>query len=121
MDKKIDIVEKIPNLRKVSITPWANVDIAAEAINKKYVLSSKPNPAAVAVPVLSKDNLKKEIGTILAACKKIAVLVISSLKISVLAARGQRISLSGAGSYGYGSELLSCNENIGTIVGMWRV
>ncbi len=70
LDKKIDIVEKIPNLRKVSITPWANVDIAAEAINKKYVLSSKPNPAAVAVPVLSKDNLKKEIGTILAACKK---------------------------------------------------
>jgi hypothetical protein len=70
LDKKIDIVEKIPNLRKISITPWANVNVAAEAINKKYVLSSKPNPASVAVPVLDKDNLKKEIGTILDACKR---------------------------------------------------
>jgi len=70
LDKKIDIVEKIPNLRKISITPWANVEIAAEAINKKYVLSSKPNPAAVAVPMLDKDALKKEISTILNACKK---------------------------------------------------
>jgi hypothetical protein len=70
LDKKIDIVEKIPNLRKISVTPWANVNVAAEAINKKYVLSSKPNPASVAVPVLDKDNLKKEIGTILDACKR---------------------------------------------------
>lgn len=70
LDKKIDIVEKIPNLRKISVTPWANVNVAAEAINKKYVLSSKPNPASVAVPVLDKDNLKKEIGTILDACRR---------------------------------------------------
>ncbi len=70
LDKKIDIVEKIPNLRKISITPWADVNIAAEAINKKYVLSSKPNPSSVAVPVLDKDNLRREIKTILDACKR---------------------------------------------------
>ncbi len=70
LDKKIDIVEKIPNLRKISITPWADVDIAAEAIAKKYVLSSKPNPAKVAVGLLDKDDLKKEINLILNACKK---------------------------------------------------
>jgi hypothetical protein len=69
LDKKIEIVEKIPNLRKISITPWANVNVAAEAINTKYVLSSKPNPASVAVPVLNKDSLKKEIGSILDACR----------------------------------------------------
>ncbi|HEY5585436.1 MAG TPA: hypothetical protein VIK78_13240 [Ruminiclostridium sp.] len=70
LDKKIDIVEKIPNLRKISITPWANVELAAEAIGRKYVLSSKPNPSAVAVSQLDKENLKKEIGKILNACKK---------------------------------------------------
>lgn len=70
LDKKIDIIEKIPNLRKISITPWADVNVAAEAINKKYVLSSKPNPSAVSVPVLDKDNLRKEIKTILDACKR---------------------------------------------------
>lgn len=70
LDKKIDIVEKIPNLRKLSITPWANVDVAAEAINTKYVLSSKPNPSAVAVPILDKEDIKKELKRILAAVKR---------------------------------------------------
>lgn len=70
LDKKIDIVEKIPNLRKISITPWADVHVAAEAINTKYVLASKPNPSAVAVPMLDKDGLKKELGRILDACKR---------------------------------------------------
>jgi hypothetical protein len=70
LDKKMDIVEKIPNLRKVSITPWADVNVAAEAIGKKYVLSSKPNPASVAVSKLNHDNLKKEINTTLNACSK---------------------------------------------------
>ena len=48
LDRKMDIVEKIPNLRKVSITPWADVNVAAESIGKKYVLAAKPNPASVA-------------------------------------------------------------------------
>ena len=66
----MDIVEKIPNLRKVSITPWADVNVAAESIGKKYVLAAKPNPASVAVGALDKDNLKKEISGILNACAK---------------------------------------------------
>lgn len=70
LDRKIDIVQKIRNLRKVSITPWADVNIAAEAIGKRYVLSSKPNPAAVAVDRLDADQLRREIKTILDACKR---------------------------------------------------
>lgn len=70
LDKKIDIVEKIPNLRKISITPWADVEVAAQAINRKYVLSSKPNPASVAVSKLDEEALKKEIDQILKACKR---------------------------------------------------
>jgi hypothetical protein len=70
LDKKIDIVERIPNLRKISVTPWANVNIAAEAIGRKYVLSAKPNPASVAVPFLDKANLRREIGAILDAVRR---------------------------------------------------
>lgn len=70
LDKKIDIVRKIPNLRKISITPWADVDIAAEAIGGNYVLSSKPNPASVAETNLDINALKKELGKILNACRK---------------------------------------------------
>ncbi|WP_010168672.1 hypothetical protein [Candidatus Epulonipiscium viviparus] len=70
LDKKVDIVEKIPNLRKISITPWADVENAAEVIGKKYVIASKPNPANVATAVLDKDLIKAELGKILDACNK---------------------------------------------------
>ena len=70
LDKKIDIVEKIPHLRKISITPWADVDIAAEAIGRRYVLSAKPNPAAVGVSRLDEEALRRELGHILSACKR---------------------------------------------------
>ncbi|NLA84494.1 MAG: hypothetical protein GX854_08265 [Clostridiales bacterium] len=46
------------------------MNIAAEAIGRKYVLSAKPNPASVAVPVIDKYNLRKEIKKILDACTK---------------------------------------------------
>lgn len=69
LDKKIDIVEKIPNLRKISITPWADIDIAAEVIGNKYVIANKPNPASVAIN-LDEDNLRKEIKKTLDACKR---------------------------------------------------
>ena len=65
----MDIVEKLPHLRKISTTPWADVDVAAEAIGRKYVLSNKPNPAAVSLE-LDEDALRKEIGRTLAAAKR---------------------------------------------------
>jgi len=70
LDKRIDIVEKIPNLRKISITPWADIQIASEVIGKKYVVASKPNPANVGVSVLNEEALRNEIGKIINACKK---------------------------------------------------
>lgn len=69
LDKKIDLIETLPHLRKISITPWADVDVAAEAIGKKYVLANKPNPASVSLS-LDEEALKKEIGRTLSACKR---------------------------------------------------
>lgn len=70
LDRKMDIVQRIPNLRKIGVTPWADPDVAAEAIGTKYVFSGKPNPAVVAVPHLNEDELRKELGRIFAAVKR---------------------------------------------------
>lgn len=70
LDRKIDILRQIPNLRKISITPWADVNIAAEAIGKDYVLSAKPNPANLAYDELNEKVIRNEIGEILAAAEK---------------------------------------------------
>jgi hypothetical protein len=45
LHKKIDILEKIPKLRKLSMSPWVNLDEGAERISDKYVFSYKPSPA----------------------------------------------------------------------------
>ncbi len=70
LDTKMDIVERIPNLRKVGVTPWADVNRATEAIQDRFVVSAKPNPAAVAVSCLDIDHLRKEIGEILDAVRR---------------------------------------------------
>ena len=75
LDKKIDILRQIPNLRKISISPWADINIAAEAIQKDYVASVKPNPANVACDSLDEQIIRKELEKILHACEKMGALL----------------------------------------------
>jgi len=68
LDRKIDIVRKIPRLRKISVTPWADVNVAAAAIGRDYVVSAKPNPAHVGA-AFDPAVIKKEIKGIIDACR----------------------------------------------------
>jgi len=45
LTKKLDNLFTIPNLRRISISPWADVDICAEKLKGDYIFSWKPNPA----------------------------------------------------------------------------
>jgi len=46
---KMRILRSIRNLRKISVSPWADVDRASEEIGTDYVFSYKPNPALLAM------------------------------------------------------------------------
>lgn len=70
LDKKIDILRQIPHLRKISISPWADINVAAEAIEKEYVASVKPNPANVAFGLLDEQLIRSELQTIINACDR---------------------------------------------------
>lgn len=48
LDGKIDILKKVPRLRKISISPWARIEKAVEQMQDRYVISYKPNPAIFA-------------------------------------------------------------------------
>lgn len=69
LDKKIDIIKKIDNLRKIGVSPWANVDSCAEQISKNYVLARKPNPAFVA-RITDPEVIRKETEETVKACIK---------------------------------------------------
>ena len=71
LDTKIDILRKrFKNLRKVSITPWADPEVAARNIGSDYVLAAKPNPAFVNSPTFYPEPVEQEIRRVLDACKR---------------------------------------------------
>ena len=70
LDNKIDIVKKIPNLRKISITPWADINRSAEAIGKDYVISAKPNPANLPYAASNPELIRRELRALIDACRK---------------------------------------------------
>lgn len=42
---KLDDVFTIPNVRRISISPWGNVDVCAEKLKGDYIFSWKPHPS----------------------------------------------------------------------------
>ena len=55
------LMKKIPNLRKVSFSPWNNTGKAIAELGGDYVLSRKPNPAIFATDKFDPDQARKEI------------------------------------------------------------
>lgn len=60
LTRKMDYVFRIPHLRRISISPWANVDACAAKLQDKYVFSWKPHPGMVAGDY-SPDRIRKYI------------------------------------------------------------
>jgi hypothetical protein len=61
LHNKIEILKKIKNLRKISVSPWCNSDKIISEAGDRYVLSRKPNPAIFAESVFSKERAEKEL------------------------------------------------------------
>jgi hypothetical protein len=59
---KIDILRRIPRLRKVSMSFRINVDRAVQKVGGDFVFSYKPNPAVLAEdrwrPEVARDELR---------------------------------------------------------------
>lgn len=70
LDRKIDIIRNIKNVRKISISPWADKQRAAECIHGDYVFSNKPNPAYLAKESFDPDQIRKDLIETVKICKK---------------------------------------------------
>ncbi len=58
---KADLMRRIPNLRKVSVSPWSNSKLAIEELGRDYVLSRKPSPAIFTYDPFDENQARKEI------------------------------------------------------------
>ena len=61
LDNKMDVLHRIPNLRKISVSPWCNTKKVVEAVGNDYVVSHKPNPAIFAEAQWDPSQARKNI------------------------------------------------------------
>jgi len=67
LSDRLDIIKKIPNLRKIGVSPWSDIEVSAEQIGSDYVYARKPNPAFV-VGTLDENAIRRETETTVKAC-----------------------------------------------------
>ncbi len=58
IDSRWQYVEKIPNLRRVSVSPWSSIPRMAEYLGNRYLYGMKPNPADLAMPSFDEDHIR---------------------------------------------------------------
>ena len=65
LDKKMNVLRKIPKLRKISMSPWINIDNAVKEVGTDYVFSYKFNPAFMAETEWDTKRVEKELEMVL--------------------------------------------------------
>ena len=63
VDSRWETLRTIPNLRRVSVSPWCDVGRMAENLQDRCILSLKPNPAHLATSYFDEDVMRRELRT----------------------------------------------------------
>ena len=59
-DKRWEYIKQIPNLRHVSVSPWARYSAVPEMLGKDYVASVKLKPTPLAMPSMNEEYVRRE-------------------------------------------------------------
>lgn len=65
IDQRWEYVKTIPNLRRVSVSPWCDQEVMASQLGRDYVFSRKPNPAPVCT-TFNEDVIRADLRSTLA-------------------------------------------------------
>jgi len=76
LDRKMHILREVPNLRKVSMSPWVDPARGAAEVRDEYVYSCKPNPAILAEDHWRPDQARKQLRDVLEAARGCRIEVI---------------------------------------------
>lgn len=69
LDDRLHIIDRMPNIRKISCSPWSDREHFASVLPKKYIMSNKPNPSYLAGAGFDEDVIRKDIRRTVAAAK----------------------------------------------------
>lgn len=65
---KVDMIRKLPRVRKVSMSPWADQEKGAQQLGRDFVFSRKPSPAFLAVDDWNPRAVERDLRNTLECC-----------------------------------------------------
>ena len=61
LDTRWEVIKNIPRLRRVSVSPWSNLQEMADKLEDRYIYSMKPTPVDLAVSVMDEDSVRSKL------------------------------------------------------------
>ncbi len=65
LHRKMELMRRIPNLRKISVSPWCDFEKIFSEIGNDYAISAKPSPAVFTDDGWSAENARTDIREVL--------------------------------------------------------
>lgn len=69
LDDRMDVIRKLPNIKKLSSSPWSVREKFAETMPDHCIMSAKPNPAYLASGTLDEAVIRNDLRRTIAAAK----------------------------------------------------
>lgn len=63
-------IKNLKNLRSVSISPWCNQEMMAEALGRNYIFSRKPPPSLLSKDTFDEEEIRQDVRKTLSLAKK---------------------------------------------------
>ena len=70
LTKKIPIIKQLGNLRRIAVSPFADVEKCAEQIGADYVLSWRPNPSTACSFGVDEASVRRELRRVMEICDR---------------------------------------------------
>jgi hypothetical protein len=58
LDRRWAVIKGAPGLRRVSVSPWADLKTMAGELEDKFIFSYKPSPADLAMPKMNEEKVR---------------------------------------------------------------
>ena len=70
LDDRMEIVSRLPNVRKISCSPWSEREAFAEKLPADIIMSNKPNPAFMATDTFDEETVRADLRRTIAAARR---------------------------------------------------
>jgi hypothetical protein len=61
LDSRWQVIRNFPRLRKVSVSPFADLEKMAHCLEDRYCFCMKPHPTDLAMPTLDEEKVRKDL------------------------------------------------------------